>query len=261
MSAAVDATVVKAIVDEVDENGYALVPSVLDPDEVATVREALERAAHEDDLAGRASLYGPGNSNRRIWALLNRGEEFIRLGTHPLALAVLRARMGPDILLTNLTANITGPGGDREIGRLHTDQSFIGEPWPYLLAMNVTWLIDDYTDENGATVIVPKSHKVRELPPLDLEPPANARLTGPAGSMAVVDGRLHHATGLNRTADQHRRGVIGTYSPPFIRSQENWPVSLDRDVLARHPELGALTSFEEWRTLGLVNGSAVAYDA
>jgi ectoine hydroxylase-related dioxygenase (phytanoyl-CoA dioxygenase family) len=261
MNDVVDAVMVKSIVDEVDENGYVIVPDILDPDEVATVREALERAAHEDDAAGRASLYGPGNSNRRIWALLNRGDEFIRLGTHPLALAVLRARMGPDILLTNLTANITGPGGDREIGRLHTDQSFLGEAWPQLLAMNVTWFIDDFTDENGATVIVPKSHMLRELPPLDLAPPAHARLTGTAGSMAVVDGRLHHATGLNRTSDQRRRGVIGTYSPPFIRSQENWPVSLDRDVLARHPELSELTSFEVWNTLGLVNGADVAYDA
>ena len=53
----------KSMVDEVDENGYCIVSGVLDADEVASVREALDRAAREDDVAGRASLYGPW-SNR-----------------------------------------------------------------------------------------------------------------------------------------------------------------------------------------------------
>jgi ectoine hydroxylase-related dioxygenase (phytanoyl-CoA dioxygenase family) len=250
-----------SILGELDEQGYCVIPGVLDADEIASVHDAIERAAHEDDRSGEASLYGPGDVNRRIWALLNRGEEFIRLGTHPLALSILRARMGADILLTNLTANITAPGGDREIGRMHTDQSFLPEPMPYLLAMNVTWFIDDFTEENGATLIVPGSHKVATFPPFDLAPSAPAQLTGPAGSMAVLDGRVHHATGLNRTRDRKRRGVIATYSPPFIRSQENWCRSLDPDVLERHPELAALTSFEVWHTLGLVKGPEVAYNA
>jgi ectoine hydroxylase-related dioxygenase (phytanoyl-CoA dioxygenase family) len=261
MSQGIAATDEESILGAVDEQGYCVVPGVLDADEVASVHEAIERAAHEDDLSGRASLYGPDNVNRRIWALLNRGEEFIRLGTHPLALSLLRARMGPDILLTNLTVNITAPGGDREIGRLHTDQSFLTEPVPYLFAMNVTWFIDDFTEENGATLIVPGSHKLTSFPSFELAPSTPAQLTGPAGSMAVLDGRIHHATGLNRTTDQKRRGVIGTYSPPFIRSQENWSRSLLPEVLERHPELAELTSFEVWHTLGLVNGPDEAFNA
>jgi ectoine hydroxylase-related dioxygenase (phytanoyl-CoA dioxygenase family) len=79
-------------------------------------------------------------------------------------------------------------------------------------------------------------------------------MTGPAGSMAVVDGRLHHATGLNRTKDRMRRGVFATFCPPFIRTQENWCRSLRPEVLQQHPELAALTGFDEWMTLGGVNG-------
>jgi ectoine hydroxylase-related dioxygenase (phytanoyl-CoA dioxygenase family) len=132
---------------------------------------------------------------------------------------------------------------------------------PYLMAMNVTWFIDDFTTENGATLVVPGSHQLVEVPSFELAPSAPAQLIGPAGSMAVLDGRIHHATGLNRTTDQKRRGVIGTYSPPFIRSQENWSRSLDPAVLARHPELSELVSFEVWHTLGLVNGPDEAFNA
>jgi ectoine hydroxylase-related dioxygenase (phytanoyl-CoA dioxygenase family) len=242
------------ILRELDEIGYCVVAGVLDAHEVACLRRALDRAAAEDDAAGTASRYGPTNSNQRVWALLNRGDEFVRLATHPLALEIVRSRMGDDILLTNITANITAPGGDREIGRLHTDQGYLPEPWPYLLAMNVSWFLDEFTDENGATLVVPKSHRLGTYPSNELAPSVSERLTGPAGAMAVLDGRLHHATGLNRTDDRKRRGVLATYCPPFIRGQENWCRSLHPDVLRNHPELAALTGFEEWMTLGGVNG-------
>jgi ectoine hydroxylase-related dioxygenase (phytanoyl-CoA dioxygenase family) len=241
------------------EDGFCVVPGVLGADEVAELRDALDRAAAEDDAAGHPSRYGPGQVNQRVWALLNRGEAFARLASHPLALQFVRGCLGPDVLLSNLTANITAPGGDREIGRLHTDQGYLPEPWPQLLATNVAWFVDEFTFENGATLVVPGSHRSLAAPTdLDLAPAAPAHLAGPAGSMAVWDGRLHHATGLNRTADQRRRGVLATYCPPFIRGQENWTRSLDPTVLAAHPELGALTGFDEWQTLGAVNGPSMS---
>lgn len=239
---------------QLDAEGYCLIAGVLSAPELESARQALGRAVAEDDAAGCALRYGPNGSNQRLWALLNRGDEFVHLATHPLALEIVRSGLGRDIQLSNLSANITGPGGDREIGRLHTDQGFLPEPWPYQLATNVAFFLDDFTDENGATLVVPGSHKLLAVPDHQLAPSAPARLTGPAGSMAVWDGRLHHATGLNRTANQRRRGVFATYILPFLRTQENWCRSLDPRLLAKHPELAALTGFEEWQTLGGVGG-------
>jgi ectoine hydroxylase-related dioxygenase (phytanoyl-CoA dioxygenase family) len=73
--------------------------------------------------------------------------------------------------------------------------------------------------------------------------------------VVIWDGRLHHATGLNRTADKQRRGIIVTYIAPFIRGQENWCRSMDCKLLEKYPGLAALTGFEEWQTLGGVNGA------
>jgi ectoine hydroxylase-related dioxygenase (phytanoyl-CoA dioxygenase family) len=172
----------------------------------------------------------------------------------PVALRFARAQLGPDVLLSNISANITGPGGDHEIGRLHTDQGFFPEPWPQVVATNVAWFLDDFTEANGATLVVPGSHRVLGYPPHDLEPRVPARLTGPAGACAVVDGRLHHATGLNRTPDETRRGIFALYVHPYLRTQENWTRSLRVSVLAAHPELAAITGFDEWMTLGGTHG-------
>jgi ectoine hydroxylase-related dioxygenase (phytanoyl-CoA dioxygenase family) len=254
MAPMIDAVEHEHVLRELDEVGYCVVPDVLDADEVEAARRALDEAADEDVVAGRAAIYGPGDSNQRVWALLNRGEEFVRMAMDPGALEFVRARLGADIILSNLCANITGPGGDRGIGRLHTDQGFLPEPWPQLLAMNVAWLLDDFTEENGATLVIPGSHQLVEYPPHDLEPSTPARLTGRAGSIALIDGRLHHATGLNRTRDQKRRAVFAAYYLPFLRGQENWTQSLRPDVLREHPELAAICGFQEWATLGGVNG-------
>jgi hypothetical protein len=199
MTSLVDGSTVEALLLDLDEVGYCIAPGVLGDDEIGALRDALDRACAEDDAAGTASRYGPDLCNQRVWALLNRGDVFVEAATHPLALELVRARLGPDALLTQLSANITAPGGDREIGRLHTDQGYLLEPWPYLLALNVSWFVDDFTADNGATLVVPGSHRSDAAPPTELAPSAPAQLTGPAGSMAVWDGRLHHATGLNRT--------------------------------------------------------------
>jgi ectoine hydroxylase-related dioxygenase (phytanoyl-CoA dioxygenase family) len=254
---AIEAPSVDAICRRIDDHGYCVVPDVLGPDELAYVRAALDRAAAEDDAAGVAVRYGPDGVNQRLWALLNRGDEFIGLATHPLVLPVMRKTLGyHEILLSSLAANITNPGGDHEIGHLHYDQGYL--PVEYrskVVAATVAFFLDDFTAENGATVFVPKSHKMG--PPLDhsFGPKAPAQITGPAGSMAIWDGRLHHATGLNRTADKQRRAVLATYVAPFIRGQENWCRSLDRRLFDKHPELALLTGFEEWLTLGADNGT------
>jgi ectoine hydroxylase-related dioxygenase (phytanoyl-CoA dioxygenase family) len=247
-----------AIGRQLDEQGYCVVPGVLDAQALDIVRSALDRVIAEDDAAGTALRYGPKLTNQRIWALLNRADEFVPLAMNPFVLSMVRMLLGiEDVLISTVTANITRPGGDEGIGRLHTDQGYLPAPWPFKIACNVAFFLDDYTEDNGATVFVPGSHKSQtwphQVPPPD--PEATAFATGPAGSVVIWDGRLHHATGLNRTPDKQRRGIIVTYIAPFIRGQENWCRSMDRRLLEKYPGLAALTGFVEWQTLGGVNGA------
>ena len=222
---------VEKSLQEIDENGFCIVPDVLDADELHSLRAALDRAAAEDDAAGRASRYGPNLSNQRVWALLNRGEEFVQLATHPLALELVRSRLGMDVLLGNLSANITAPGGDREIGRLHTDQGFLLEPWPYLLATNVAWFLDDFSKENGGTLIVPKSHTLGTFPPHDLEPSAPERLTGTAG----VDGCSRWTSPPRDGAQPHEGSEEACRLLHVHTSVPSWPRKLDSLLEPRCP--------------------------
>jgi ectoine hydroxylase-related dioxygenase (phytanoyl-CoA dioxygenase family) len=121
------------------------------------------------------------------------------------------------------------------------------------LTMNVMWMLNEFTDEIGATRLVPGSHRVRREPPR--QPVDTVAGIGPAGTALVFDGRIWHGTGANTTADQYRYGVLTYFVRPFIRQQENYIISTDPDVIAgADDELAEVLGLRTWRTLGGVQG-------
>jgi ectoine hydroxylase-related dioxygenase (phytanoyl-CoA dioxygenase family) len=183
--------------------------------------------------------------------LLNRGEVFMRLAEHPVALKLVGDILGPDALLSSITANITQPGNVAQT--LHADQQYMAEPWPYAATINVLWMLDDFTEEVGATRVVPRSHLIGAIPKDPAVPTIPA--TGRAGGAVFVDGRLWHGSGANTTRDRTRAAILAYYCSPFIRQQENVFRSLDPRIRRTlRPEQRKLLGYDVWSGLGVVNG-------
>jgi len=237
------------------EYGLCLIADAMAREETARVRERVFEIAREDVSAGRGYDYDAGN--QRVWALLNRGDVFAQLVQRDFAIEALTATLGRPVLLSNFSGNIAGPGG--RVGGLHSDQFYVPQPWPEgPLAINVAWLPTAFTAENGATLVVPGSHR---RPPLAFDTLPRARhpeavpLEAPAGCAAILDGRLWHQTGENRTQNERRIGLFAYYVKPWLRTQEVWPVSLDPAVRKRAtPLLRELVGELQYATLGGVNG-------
>src|SRR5205807_204139 len=131
----------------------------------------------------------------------------------------------PVFLLSNIDANIAGPAGNPMF--LHADQSFMPDPWPaYAMVANVIWMLDDFTPENGATRIVPGSHKLCRQPDFTKAsewPEITRPVTAPAGTAMALDGRLWHQTGANVTRDQRRFGIL-SYREQAREEGTPWPL-------------------------------------
>ena len=212
---------------DLDDVGVAVISGVLDPARTADVRARLVDAADRSDAAGiptRGYEFDFDDKNRRVFMLFAWDAVFVELIRHELALRYVHRTIG-DFRISNFSANITGPGAGGM--HLHADQYYVPMPWTSPFAVNVAWLLDDFTDENGATRVIPGSH--RALPDF-AAPIETVPVEGPAGSIMVMDGRLWHQTGENRTASFHRAALFGYYVQPWIRPQINWNSSLPPEV-------------------------------
>jgi len=237
---------------DLDQHGYCLIEGALPPDRVAALRARLIELAEAEIADGTDYVYD-GGANQRVWTLLNKGEMFEELAPDALILRLMGHLLGPDFLLSNIDANIAGPGGTPMF--MHADESFVPPPWPpYPLVANVMWMLDDFTPENGATRIVPGTHRLDHGPDWSNLPDTEP-VCGPAGTAFVFEGRLWHQTGANVTKDERRHGILAYYCRPFIRQQENWFVSLSPEVLERAtPALRHMLGWDHYLSLGMIDG-------
>jgi ectoine hydroxylase-related dioxygenase (phytanoyl-CoA dioxygenase family) len=244
---------------DLEQYGLAIMPDVLTGDTLKRCRDALYSAAESDNARGRAQRlaldYVEDTTNRRVANVLSRDPVFEDLAAHPIAVRYVREVLGWPALLSNMSANITGPGGGEMV--LHADQLFVPDPWPAApQGLNVAWCIDDFTAANGGTRFVPGSHKLNRAPGPDDAETVSVALEAPAGSIVVFESRLWHKTGFNRTPSEQRAGIFSWYSRWIYRTQENWFLSLRPEVRQfASDEMLVLLGYRT-QGLGLVNGAS-----
>jgi ectoine hydroxylase-related dioxygenase (phytanoyl-CoA dioxygenase family) len=233
---------------DVDRHGVGVLEGGLSPAETSAVRDRLWAVAGKKEASGQRDFV-PADADRlniRLLNLIDSDPWFIGLSALPMVLAAVRHSIGERFILSNYSANIQGPGAGSM--SLHADQGYVMEPWPDVpLAVNIGWMIDDFTDDVGATRFVPGSHKAVESPDPQREY-ESIPIEGPAGSMLIMDGRVWHTSGINRTTDRYRAAIFGYYVLPWIRQQLNW-----REVLS--PATVAQCTPEYLDLLGYASGN------
>jgi ectoine hydroxylase-related dioxygenase (phytanoyl-CoA dioxygenase family) len=121
------------------------------------------------------------------------------------------------------------------------------------VVFNIMWALDDFTLDNGATVVHPGSnHWPDTAPPGDA---TTVQAVMPAGSILVWTGRTFHGGGANRTA-RERLGLITEYVAGWLRPHENIQAAISPE-LAREmpPRLQELIGYHLYpEFLGFVDG-------
>ncbi len=220
---------VEPIVDGLERDGYAVVPSALDRSAVTSIRGELERVL-EATPTGRNEF--EGFATKRIYRLFAKTRAFDPLAVCPVLLDVLERTIGPSQLSAPTGIQI-GPGEPAQI--LHRDDSIYPLPEPHAeVVLNTMWAFDDFTVENGATRFVTGSHRW-EPGRWPTDDDAVVHLEMPAGSVAFYTGSIWHGGGANRT-DSARLGVILEYAAAWLRPQENHVIGVPPAVVATLPE-------------------------
>lgn len=208
---------------EIRERGYAVLPAPAPAERVAALREALDGMYRDEaDVPRQASEPGC----LRGYNLVRRAPIFRDALLHPPVIDLVEAILGGDCILHSFEARSALPGGGQQ--SLHRDMPFVPDT---PLSINVLWLLDDFTAENGATRLVPGSHRRPEGPEPGCVYPDEVLATGPAGTILAFDTMTWHGGGPNRT-DRIRRGIHVHYCRSWVRPQRDHPRSMDDEALA-----------------------------
>ncbi|RJG02087.1 phytanoyl-CoA dioxygenase family protein [Noviherbaspirillum sedimenti] len=173
------------------------------------------------------------DKSQRVWNLINKAPDLAPLVEHPVVLSMVRHILGQDCNLHDFQSTSIGPhtGG----GSWHVDAPLgqIAEPLPeFPLTIQNVWLLDDFTEHNGATRVMPRSHKLRKSPPWGSDPmEGEVTLTAPAGSVAIWLSNTWHRSGQN-TTDKPRRAILCNYNLSWLRGFCDFTSTLSPEVAA-----------------------------
>ncbi len=242
-----DATV-DQVLELIGRDGFAIVERYLSPEDVEAKRADLDRVLSSIPT-GRNDF--EGFSTQRIYALFAKTRTFDAQAIDPLIIGVCESILGPGFQLSAPVGISIGPGEKAQV--LHTDDGVYPFPRPHReLVINTMWALDDFTEENGATVVVPGSHRWAGERPSEDSP--RIRATMPAGSVMFFVGSVFHGGGANNT-DCRRLGVILEYCAGFVRPQENHVLGVPKEIIRDiDPKLQELLGYNVVGLLGNVDG-------
>jgi ectoine hydroxylase-related dioxygenase (phytanoyl-CoA dioxygenase family) len=211
----------------IERDGYTILERAIEPDLIDELDEDLRRIEREREVQPAGNLF-EGLRTVRIYNLLAHGKRYERVPVHENVLPLVERVLDRGCLVSSMSSIAIDPGEAAQ--PVHADDQLIPLPRPHVpIVCNTMWAITDFTAENGATRLLPGSHRDGRAPELgqDIEGMIAAEM--PRGSVLVYNGSLWHGGGANQAAAR-RVGVAMNYCAGWIRQQENQMLGVPLEV-------------------------------
>ncbi|MEP6859572.1 MAG: phytanoyl-CoA dioxygenase family protein [Deltaproteobacteria bacterium] len=213
--------------ERMKRDGFTVVEDAIEASLIEALRADIVRLERVLGVEPAANIF-EGTSTHRIYNLLARGTVYQQVPVHASVLPIVEGVLDRGCLVSSLSSIAIGPGETEQ--PLHADDQLIPLPKPHVsIICNTMWALTDFTIENGATRVVPGSHRADRSPLPFGEPVEVQYAEMKAGSVLVFDGSIWHGGGANRTSER-RLGLAMNYCAGWIRQQENQQLGIPLDV-------------------------------
>ena len=222
------------IIAAMRRDGAAIIHELASPHISDTVANDLRN--HFDAEGTYAQCDFNGYKTLRLSAILARSRASADLIGHDRVLEILDAVLLPNCInyrIGSTTAIEILPGEDHQV--LHRDDSIYPARMPGMeWQVGVMWALNDFTPENGATRVVPGSHR-DWMDDTALDGSRAIQTAMKKGSVLLYMGSTIHGGGANRS-NASRIGLINTYGLGWLRQEVNQYLTVSRDVVESYPE-------------------------
>jgi ectoine hydroxylase-related dioxygenase (phytanoyl-CoA dioxygenase family) len=242
-----DPATLAAHLARLDRDGYTIVEGVFEAALADALLADLERL---EEQLGEGPGRNPfeGYKTVRLYNLLARGKIYEQIPVHDAVLPIVEGVLDRGCLVSSLSSIAIGPGEAAQ--PIHADDMLIPIAKPHApIVCNTMWALTDFTEDNGATRLLPGTHKSATHPELGMEYEGAIAAAMPKGSVLVFDGSIWHGGGVNRT-QARRVGIAMNYCAGFIRQQENQQLGIPREIAKGFsPRLRKLVGYGIYRQL------------
>ncbi len=226
-----DEAAITAHAESVIADGYTVVQGAIDPGLCDEIADDLIRLANALGTLPADNAF-EGRHTTRIYNLLVHGPVYERIPVHPNVLPIVEQVLDPGLLISSLSS--ISIGSDESAQPIHADDQLIPLPKPHPpFICNTMWAITDFTEDNGATRLVPGTHLADHSPDV-LQHYESIPAVMSKGSVLVWVGSLWHGGGAN-TTDERRVGIAMNYCAGYIRQQENQQLGIPRHIAQHYP--------------------------
>jgi hypothetical protein len=206
---------------QLEEQGFLALPGFLSEAVVGRFRARVDELfALEGDGSGSEFKQEPGA--RRLANMVDKGELFEKVIETPEILECIETVLGPDFKLSSLNVRSASPQSNS--GQpLHVDSGELPDEHGNSVC-NSVWMLDDFTEQNGALRVVPGSHRWMRKPEPGAKVEGEVLVTGKAGTVVVMNAHVWHGGTDNRT-DHPRRAMHVYYirgDKPQQQYQKQW---------------------------------------
>jgi ectoine hydroxylase-related dioxygenase (phytanoyl-CoA dioxygenase family) len=216
---------------KIRDDGYTVIERAADDDLVEGLKDALLRTEREHGF-GYAKTSFEGFKTVRINNLLSYDEMFWEVPLHANVLPIAERVLDRECLLSSFCSLVLGPG--QEAQPIHEDTQLIPLARPHIpITLNAIWALSDFRDDNGATRILPGSHKYARSPEYGKHYDA-VTATMPSGSVMLFDSALWHGGGANNSGER-RFAFSCAYCWGWMRQQENLQLGIPFETVRRFP--------------------------
>lgn len=205
-------------VGEVEKQGFTLVPDVLGRREALGLGDALEELLAGILASGKSYSGYDIESRPVIFNVILKDHRFLPLLDHLEILPIIEHFLGDDVILRDFNAVLARVGKPAQALHLDSRLPFTDQK----VVLQCIWMLDDFTEHNGATQIVLGSHKFGYAPEPNKTYDGMVQVTGRAGSVLVFNSALWHGTGA-AVRPERRWGQVVTYARWFVKPCFDFP--------------------------------------